>query len=103
MTRTSRRVKEKPTRSLHTKASPSEERLRSCSSFRPAKLALTDRVPRYTAPCASTSAASVAAAQIADSPTQIAFAASTSEGVDYLTWPGLYGVAALCRGIVRTQ
>ena len=36
-----------------------------------------------------------AAAQIADSPTQIAYAASISEGVDYLTGPGLYGVAAL--------
>src|SRR5829696_4737953 len=34
-------------------ASPSEERSRSRSSFRPAKLALTDLVPRSTAPCAS--------------------------------------------------
>src|SRR5215203_5724487 len=34
-------------------ASPSEERSRSRSSSRPAKLALTDRVPRSTAPCAS--------------------------------------------------
>src|SRR5215208_4509942 len=50
MTRTSRRVKQKPT---HTTASPSEERSRSRSSFRPVKLALTDRVPRSTAPCAS--------------------------------------------------
>src|ERR671911_2104771 len=40
-------------RSLHTTASPSEERSRSRSSFRPAKLALTDRVPRSTPPCAS--------------------------------------------------
>src|SRR5215218_8924068 len=50
MTRTSRRLKQKPT---HTTASPSEERSRSRSSFRPAKLALTDRIPRYTASCAS--------------------------------------------------
>src|SRR5829696_6334502 len=50
MMRTSRRLKQKPTR---TTASPSEERSRSRSSFRPAKLALTDRIPRYTAPCAS--------------------------------------------------
>src|SRR5215204_226435 len=40
-------------RSLHTTASPSEERSRSRSSFRPAKLALTYRVPRSTPPCAS--------------------------------------------------
>src|SRR5215207_10077554 len=40
-------------RSLHTTASPSEERSRSRSSFRPAKLALTDPVPRSTVPCAS--------------------------------------------------
>src|SRR5215207_9208194 len=51
-------------RSLHTTASPSEERSRSRSSFRPAKLALTDPVPRSTATLrlASTSAASAAAA-----------------------------------------
>src|SRR5215203_3904661 len=52
MTRTSRRVEEKPTHT-HTTASPSEERPRSRSSFRPAKLALTDCVPRSSAPCAS--------------------------------------------------
>ena len=40
----------------------SEERSRSRSSFRPAKLALTDCVPRSTVPCASISAASAAAA-----------------------------------------
>src|SRR5215217_1261451 len=34
-------------------ASPSEERSRSRSSFRPARLALTDRVPRSSAPCSS--------------------------------------------------
>src|SRR5215204_3341947 len=50
MMRTSRRLKQKPTR---TTASPSEERSRSRSSFRPAKLALTDHVPRSAAPCAS--------------------------------------------------
>src|SRR5829696_701284 len=50
MTRTSRRLKQKPT---HTMASPSEERSRSRSSFRPAKLALTDPAPLSTAPCAS--------------------------------------------------
>src|SRR5215218_10410288 len=50
MTRTSRRVKQKPT---HTTASPSEERSRSRSSFRPVKLALTDPAPLSTAPCAS--------------------------------------------------
>src|SRR5215204_6144738 len=49
-------------RSLHTTASPSEERSRSRSSFRPAKLALTDRLPRSTAPCASSISASSAAA-----------------------------------------
>src|SRR5215217_549544 len=50
MTRTSRRLKQKPT---HTTASPSEERSRYRSSFRPARLALTDRVPLSSAPCAS--------------------------------------------------
>src|SRR5215208_2079157 len=50
MTRTSRRLKQKPT---HKTASPSEERSRSRSSFRPAKLALTDLLLRSTAPCAS--------------------------------------------------
>jgi hypothetical protein len=35
-----------------------------------------------------------AAARIADSPTPIAYAATTSEGVDYSTGPGLYGAPA---------
>src|ERR671910_2192387 len=50
MTRTLRRLTEKPT---HNGFPFSEERSRSRSSFRPAKLALTDPVPRSTAPCAS--------------------------------------------------
>src|ERR671911_2757593 len=50
MTRTLRRLTEKPT---HNGFPFSEERSRSRSSFRPGKLALTDSVPRSTAPCAS--------------------------------------------------
>src|SRR5215207_2248342 len=46
----SRRLKEKPT---HNGFPFCEERSRSRSSFRPAKLALTDHVPRSSAPCAS--------------------------------------------------
>src|SRR5215204_7774834 len=45
----SRRLKEKPT---HNGFPFCEERSRSRSSFRLAKLALTDPVPRSTAPCA---------------------------------------------------
>src|SRR5215208_1833317 len=59
MTRTSRRLKQKPTHT-HTHTHTHTQRLPLLRSgrdpappFDPVKLALTDRIPRYTASCAS--------------------------------------------------
>src|SRR5215213_11587104 len=58
MTRTSRRLKEKPTQRLPLLRSGRDP----APPFDPAKLALTDPVPRSTAPCASSISAPSAAA-----------------------------------------